>query len=1544
MKHMMHQTTTVEESLRGRRNSRTWIAVLLASLAMGMACAAEPDLGAWRAELIRQQGMTPVKGVRVTPAEKKAVWQAFRKQFGDMRVQMGRTTCVATNETRKMYNQEILCEHSERRNLGLSVSAKGACAWVYQTSTCVGQTVAENELVAQFEQLGVGFPGIVSAPPSAMVFERGKTSIRRKIRGGGIMAPFDRFRIFFIDDNPNADWTHQARLLFLSEDLKSWCIIFVNEPVAIEVSGSEIELSVERNGDEKVSTAKSQMSVRGFSSVDSPQGSGYSPIEDDAADASRCYALLVCGGVDRGNNHCRYWKEMCFVYNVLRLRYCLPRTNIKVLWASGNPGVDLCCPPYCRSGCRTGYDFTRLSDFDEDGNDDINGAATKKNVLEAFAGYEKTLTEQDQLFVFFTDHGDGDADGKASVCLWGWATTTEPNGISDVEFANATRKIRCPVIAALKTCYSGGMISEFVNSAPNRVMATADGFDPSNGYVWTHNFFGALCGQVPSGLSDDGSEKARALYVDPRRLTGRCAADANGDGRISIEEASEYAKAKNPWPDEESPNCQCSPVSTGISGRLFLTQYSDIGPLVRGKVLTPTLDPRTNVSLFAPYVVKVSCGTSDATIRYTFDGSEPVNGSPCCEHGKNEIVITKDCTLCVRAFKSDMDPSDVVRAGYKVRKTAPEKASIMSVSQSDSTTGIVISWLVGDGTESVDILRSENERMTGKTVVKSGLSSTEMTYADMTAVPGRSYYYQILARNAYGTSVSGVSLEAVRALSVPEIAVALSGSAGLSSAKVKVSWTAVAGASHYRVFRKDASGSPVPISGWLSTREFTDAVSYSNGGAAFAYYVQAAADGNGRGASEYSKEASISVVYDLSGASLVICHGSKDTEGLTAVAVKAGGTATTCYCKLKNANGTFEEEGFTSKLTWDLVEGSGIGLNSRAGSYSSSGLIHALGGGYTAPSVDISHLSGTGKCKVRVSYSIGGKTVSRELLVVKTTADIVKTLVVDSPDFAVPGEIRELSAYCTLYGGSSWREDIPEETPVRWSISSGEGVTLSEDGELTAWPVSKKTAVIIQATVDTPLGPVCARQTVSVSPSVVAKMRAVIPPTGGESENYVARIDSTTYGEWIDADWINGITYYGSDYSTYNNKNWTIRVGKGRNQIALVGKEMFVSFRADRNAGTVRSGMFKLRWDGGGVDFQIEQQPAPVAATPNVSVASDGLSASAQGDGSVVRYATDGEEPSENSPVLNGKVSFGRNTPVAVKAFGDWMQKSETVYGDVEGGEKVTTVNIRFDPVETSVKVPPDRIYKVTDVFGELPMLAKEGLFFHGWTLYKGSSKRVSESDYVPGQDAVLYARWSKVPEDDPEWTALPWNFKSSATGFVKVYDRAAGTWLPSAVVGVEDAAGECRGSSKNGFGDWQDKRNGVDGICVFGIFGTVETGSECGLKFRVWMPGSGYAIVLNDDVPYVAETELGSAENPYVLNIMSVAVPTVVDFDANGGVGKMTRQTAEFGGILKLAKCTLTHPKGKRFAGWSCSNGRRYDDEMLVFNLGSVKMTAIWE
>ena len=76
--------------------------------------------------------------------------------------------------------------------------------------------------------------------------------------------------------------------------------------------------------------------------------------------------------------------------------------------------------------------------------------------------------------------------------------------------------------------------------------------------------------------------------------------------------------------------------------------------------------------------------------------------------------------------------------------------------------------------------------------------------------------------------------------------------------------------------------------------------------------------------------------------------------------------------------------------------------------------------------------------------------------------------------------------------------------------------------------------------------------------------------------------------------------------------------------------------------------------------------------------------------------------------------------------------------------------------------------------------------------------------------------------------------------------------------------------------------------------------------------------------------------------------VQYLVRFNANGGSGAMPVKACVRDAVYCLPTNSFSAPAGKRFAGWACSNGRRYDDGMLVFDLAkpgeTVTMTAIWE
>ena len=84
------------------------------------------------------------------------------------------------------------------------------------------------------------------------------------------------------------------------------------------------------------------------------------------------------------------------------------------------------------------------------------------------------------------------------------------------------------------------------------------------------------------------------------------------------------------------------------------------------------------------------------------------------------------------------------------------------------------------------------------------------------------------------------------------------------------------------------------------------------------------------------------------------------------------------------------------------------------------------------------------------------------------------------------------------------------------------------------------------------------------------------------------------------------------------------------------------------------------------------------------------------------------------------------------------------------------------------------------------------------------------------------------------------------------------------------------------------------------------------------------------------------------VKNAKAYKAVYTVAFAGNGATsGSMSAQTYERGKIYTLPKCAFKKT-GKAFKGWRGSNGRRYDDGVLVFNAAdegkTLTLTAIWE
>ena len=1483
-------------------------------------------LAEWRTEQALE-GMQAVEGrAKVTRETRETLWQVLLETTGLETVQTGRPRLAGTNEWGGTYDLPFETPDGTEQHLGVFLG-EGDTRAVYRTAERdegMSNSMAADAELFLFRWFDGGIPDTTAVLSPRELLDGNASRVVEAFSSAELNVPFERYWFFFLDDMPAADWMHPARCVFIKDDLSAVVVHYGNQPVELYTGSRHVDLV---EVEEIPGTHQSRPRKHAIHPVASKNGSSktaFTPL--GGGDASHCYALLVSGGGNIGNNHGRYWNEICFVYNVLRKRYGLPRANIKVLWGNGNPANDLCWKNIKCNDC-SGWSFpsTDLSDFDQDKNSDITGAATLANFKSVLANYKTTLQSTDQLLIFVTDHGgvykSKTVHEPSTFVLWGHdPDNPEKTDMIDTNLATLTSEIKCPVMLAMKTCYSGGMNEEFVSSAKNRIAAASDGYDPSAAHPlmgqWTYNFFGALCGYFPAG--------SYKTSIDPRNMGQACNADMDGDGRVSFWEAHQFAYNNNPWTaangesgyyieipeyDESTPN---------LGKKLFLTQYADApAVVVKEKVTTPVLNPANGSVGYAPGVVTASCGTAGATIRYTLDGSEPTEKSAVAEGGT--IMLTADKTVKVRAFKSGMEGSATATGKYTITKSAPQKATIMSVSQGDASSGIVLNWVSGAGTTGFNILRSESSSMSSSKTVASGLAATATSWADLSADIGKIYYFQVQSTNSYGKTNSAVSQGAWVALPAPSGVAAKATVVKLGSANIEVSWKAVTGATHYRVWRANADGSRTAVSGWITGVAFTNTVTLSGGTQIFRYQVQAASSSSGATPGGYSSYAEVAVSPDDVKGTLIVNSvwwriEMKDDQG--GMSVKPGATATYSVGLLYD-DGTLETS-FVKSPTWTVVSGSGLTLTGAPGS---GGLT------YRPPEVTLAVGSGVSEqiAKVRASVTISGVTFSRELPVYISQNGIVEKLGIGTYPCIAAGETLELSAGAYMYG-VSWSQDLPVDMEVEWSIVGGSGATISDDGELTAWSVNKLTNVLVQAKAETAFGPVFGHARLNVVPaSSIKKQTAVVPPTGGYSTNLVGIINQTISYCCTSNSWITGYAYHwGGSTTNPAQAGSTAKMRYGWSSMGISGY-VFISFKADRNPGKDRETFTKIRWSDGGIDFRVVQQEAPYAQNPKLTGGANGVvSATAATDGGIFHYALDGEEPSGTSPVMSGKLEFDESTVVAVKAYGEWLQASGTAYADVTGKNSVwDEVKVTFVPGKSGVTTPAARTYKVNETFGELPTFAKTGgLYFKGWTLQEGSERVVKADESVPGMDSKLYGVWSETSEAKPEWTALPWNFKSWMTAMMVVSnaDTHALMGPEECSIGIVDSQGVCRGSSDNGFGGVESELHGKNGLHVFGVYSDTESGTEGGLTIKVWVKGKGYATVGNPSFVFTPGGTEGSEGSPKVVRIGKGNGWYKIAFAAGtGGTGSMTPMDAEVGSTVTLPDCGFARDK-YRFAGWGKS------------------------
>jgi hypothetical protein len=119
----------------------------------------------------------------------------------------------------------------------------------------------------------------------------------------------------------------------------------------------------------------------------------------------------------------------------------------------------------------TGVDYGFDLDNDADHNSDVDSDASYGSIHSTFNTLAQTLTDEDQLFVFVTDHGYIDeATQMSTICLWDNETDPFPSFVTAAGFDTWLDSIICSQkIVVMGQCYSGGFVNGNGNLSDSRV-------------------------------------------------------------------------------------------------------------------------------------------------------------------------------------------------------------------------------------------------------------------------------------------------------------------------------------------------------------------------------------------------------------------------------------------------------------------------------------------------------------------------------------------------------------------------------------------------------------------------------------------------------------------------------------------------------------------------------------------------------------------------------------------------------------------------------------------------------------------------------------------------------------------------------------------------------------------------------------------------------------------------------------------------------------------------------------------------------------------
>ena len=332
--------------------------------------------------------------------------------------------------------------------------------------------------------------------------------------------------IFFVDAEPMKGWEHDCYVVSIAKKIGKY-----QSPAPLST-----KFRLPPMGNFSPLEVKNRYGVRAFQK---PYVKKATLTNEVKSAAGRTYAVILSGGHNKYSNYERYWNDCSFVYQTLVNKYGVPKNNISVVMSDGtDPAADM----HATTG---GYKSSPL-DLDNDGQPDIQYAATRANVKNVLSSLSQRIGKDDHLFFYVIDHGGTrDENNQSYICLW------NEEKLHDYELADWLRPFNeksVYVNAVLGQCFSGGFIEE-LSKVGCFVAAASKGSESS----WS-------CGDIPydefvyhwTSAINEGNAFGQPIY-----------SDVDNNHRVTMEEAFDYAYQHDRRRPMENPQHKSNPISVG---------------------------------------------------------------------------------------------------------------------------------------------------------------------------------------------------------------------------------------------------------------------------------------------------------------------------------------------------------------------------------------------------------------------------------------------------------------------------------------------------------------------------------------------------------------------------------------------------------------------------------------------------------------------------------------------------------------------------------------------------------------------------------------------------------------------------------------------------------------------------------------------------------------------------------------------------------------------------------------------------------------------